>query len=784
MVLGLSRDEAIDSLILLVLTVIAITGFRYTYGGHDYLIVGAAGALLGMVLSHLGNRAQLPLLAITALGVAGFVLLGGLVPQDTASGAFWTLSAMRAVISASVHGWKQLLTTARPVGATAHLLVLPYLLGLVSGLAGHALARRTSRPLLPAAVPAAVAAMSILFGTVHAAAAVLQGAVFAALVLVWVALRQQRGAARESVVGRERPWQRLAGAGAMLAVAVAGGALIGPYLPGARAHARVVLRAVPPFDVNDYPSPLAGFRAFTKDAPPGVSVYGKRLFTTTGLPPGSRVRIAAMDTYDGLVWGVANAAGGTSSFAGFQRIGATVPEAVSPGSAEASARTATITIDPAYQLPWLPVLAGATRWSFAGPAGRAAGNQLWFNVATGTGIVPSGVPAGLRYRVTATAAAAPTAVQLARASPDGAPSDLVVIPAAVAAFADAHSGSAATPVRKVLALAAYLRKTGAYSDGGVREPNVLPGHSEGRLTQFLRSAPVIGDDEQYAAAMALLANAVGVPARVSLDGTVESDGSVYGRDVRADVEVDLAQYGWVTLPASQFTGTRTVRPKPVTTPAPVPAKVVPPPVANTDPGTADSANQSGTVSHRTPAPGGFQLPAFVVALLRDVGAPLLLAGVLMAALIGSKAARRRRRRRGGPPSARVAGGWRELLDLLRDLGVGTDPDATRREQAAAAQHADVAGARAIAVAADAALFGPDGADEAAARRIWREIDKVRAEAVASLGSLRRLWVMANPASLWPDRAARTRPRSGTSGPLFTPIRRPHPADLTAGGDRS
>ena len=37
--------------------------------------------------------------------------------------------------------------------------------------------------------------------------------------------------------------------------------------------------------------------------------------------------------------------------------------------------------------------------------------------------------------------------------------------------------------------------------------------------------------------MALLANAVGVPARVSLDGTVEADGAIYGKDVRADVEL-------------------------------------------------------------------------------------------------------------------------------------------------------------------------------------------------------------------------------------------------------
>ncbi len=64
---------------------------------------------------------------------------------------------------------------------------------------------------------------------------------------------------------------------------------------------------------------------------------------------------------------------------------------------------------------------------------------------------------------------------------------------------------------------------------------ITAGHGAGRLATFLEGKQIIGDDEQYAAAMALLANAVGVPARVSLDGAVQPGGAVYGKDVRADV---------------------------------------------------------------------------------------------------------------------------------------------------------------------------------------------------------------------------------------------------------
>ena len=74
---------------------------------------------------------------------------------------------------------------------------------------------------------------------------------------------------------------------------------------------------------------------------------------------------------------------------------------------------------------------------------------------------------------------------------------------------------------KVLALAAYLRDNGRYSNGGGAQSVITAGHGSGRLTSFLEGKQIIGDDEQYAATMALLANAVGVPARVSLDGTVE-----------------------------------------------------------------------------------------------------------------------------------------------------------------------------------------------------------------------------------------------------------------------
>ena len=752
------RDEVADFAALIVLTMIGIVGFRPAYGGHGYLAAGAAGVLLGLLLSHLGQRARMPLIAVVAASVLAFLLFGGVISQTGTV----SLPVLSLVANVAVSGWTQLLTTARPVGHTAGLLVLPYLLGLFSGVAGHALARRTAFAVLPAAAPAAVAALSILFGAAQPAAAVLQGAGFAVAVLAWAAARQQRGAAVRATLGRQRPWQRIGAAVAVLAVAGAGATVVGPHLPGANAHQRVVLYVAPPFDVSAYPSPLAGFRDYTKDVPVGLSVYSEELLATTGMPAGSRVRIAAMDAYDGLSWGVANSAAG-SSFSGYQRVGALLP-----GSIPGPTRTATITIAPAYNQPWLPDLADTTGFTFTGAAGPQTAAALRFNVATTTGIIPDGVPAGLRYAVSAAAVAAPTASALAGASPEGAPSSSLMIPAAVQAFAQAHSMTATTPMGKVLALAGYLRDNGRYSNGGGAQSVISAGHGSGRLTSFLEGKQIIGDDEQYAATMALLANAVGVPARVSLDGTVETNGTVYGKDVRADIELDTAEYGWVTLPASQFTGTKSpLLQTQKVTPPPQPVKVVPPRRGDAAPVAA--ANSSSTVSRTAPPPSGsgFAIPAIVLVLLKYAGTPLLAVVLAGGALIGLKAARRRRRRSTGPPSARVAGAWRELVDLARDLGIsdrgisaaGTGNGIpTRREFAAKAEEHGLVEARAVAVAADAAVFGPADPDDAAAAGVWQLAAAARRTATAGLPLRRRLWVEVNPASLWASRAALERVR--------------------------
>jgi hypothetical protein len=327
---------------------------------------------------------------------------------------------------------------------------------------------------------------------------------------------------------------------------------------------------------------------------------------------------------------------------------------------------------------------------------------------------------------------------------------------------------------RVLALATYLRENGRYSNGGGAQSVITAGHGTGRLTSFLEGKQIIGDDEQYGAAMALLANAVGVPARVSLDGTVEANGTVYGRDVRADVELDTAEYGWVTLPASQFTGTKSPQlQEQKVTPPPQPVKVVPP--RRSDSAPVPAANSSSAVSRTAPPPStpGSAIPPIVFILLKYAGTPLLAVVAAGVGLFMLKTVRRRGGRTAGPPSARVAGAWRELVDLGRDLGISAGeasaPAATRREFAAYAEEHGLGDARAVAVAADAAVFGPADPDDAAVSRVWQLVAAARKAATSGLPLRRRLWVAVSPVSLWASRVTLDRLRAAVpSGAVRIP----------------
>ena len=101
---------------------------------------------------------------------------------------------------------------------------------------------------------------------------------------------------------------------------------------------------------------------------------------------------------------------------------------------------------------------------------------------------------------------------------------------------------------------------------------------------------MVGNDEQYAAVMALLAGEVGVPARVVLGAVVPDDGVVTGKDVQAWVELRAADGSWRTLRTEKFMSNEPPAEQLPETNTPMSGTVVPPPAPIPPP--SDAGDQS------------------------------------------------------------------------------------------------------------------------------------------------------------------------------------------------
>jgi TgpA N-terminal domain/Transglutaminase-like superfamily len=716
-----TRADLVDLTVVAGLTLFALLGFTNTYAGRSFLVIGAVGLGLGLIVSHVLSALRQPVVVLAAAVVVVFFAAGDvLVLSDEPS---LSLATVRELAAASVYGWKELLTTLPPVAADGGLLVVPFILGLVGGAAGLALAQRVGRAGAPIAAPGLVLVLVLAFGTQEPGAVLLDGVVFAAVCLGWTALRRRRTTAGR--VGRRQLVRALA-AGLVLAVAAGAAGLAGSVIPGASAN-RTVLRdhITPPFDLGAYPSPLVGFRKYSKDA---NQLWDQPLFTVTGLPAGIPLRIATLDDYDGSVWGATHAAG-------FQRIGARIgPPDAGPLT------TVRVTIAPAFASAndinaWLPGAGTLSRVEFGGARARQLGASLRYNRDLSAGIVTARLQAGDSYTLR-TVLADPTlpADPQPFARPELTDGAQALLSSRVAAWTKSTVGLTA----QLNAVASYLRTSGAFSDGGPGESQYLPGHSTGRLAAFLNGSRPVGDDEQYAAAYSLVANYLGIPARIVLGAVPGAGGVVRGSDVHAWVELHVSTGDWVRVPQTQFMPDPSKRPdqQPPQDVVDDNAAVVPPPNAVHLP-TSPLDTSRVDPPPPVPSPSGFWawLLAIILAGVVWVAPPLVVAALFVAVILGAKAHRRRRRRTRGSYANRYAAGWRELVDRARDLGLTVPGGHTRREEAELLRAYPVAD---LAGAADQVIYGPDDPEPAHVAVYWQQVEKARREMLRDLGRLRRV----------------------------------------------
>jgi hypothetical protein len=745
---------------------VALSGFATSFTGWSFLVVGMLGVLLAVGVTHLTRALGWPLVAPVVLLAALFLLLGGSLCLRSAGDTAFLPGGptLGLLVDQAIFGWKDLLTTLPPVDGDGPLLVLPWLLGLVAGLVGTALAHAHSRrPWLTALLPVlgltAVLVAVILLGVRHPHSLVLQGAVFAGLSLGWLALRSRRASA--SVHGGTAGRGRLVAGIGLVALASALAVPASALVTGTDDDGRAVVRGwvEPPFDIGRYPSPLAGFRKYVdlQGRQDPANVFDRTLFTIAGAPAGSRVRFAALDRYDGMVWGASNDALPGDAADSFQRVSSTIDNPV-----DGSAVEATVTIGEGYSGAWLPTVGALQSIDFrtGDPAGKA--ESFRYNLATSTAVVPTGLHEGDSYTF--------TAVQ-----PDDRLDESTVGSAAIGAptegtaFLDGPatqwSEDASGPMGRVLAVAQHLRTEGKYSDGVVKsERSYHPGHNLRRLSdQFVSAPAMVGNDEQYAAVMALLANKIGVPARVVMGAVVPDGGVVTGKDVSAWVEVRAADGSWRTLPTEEFMSDEPPAEQLPETNEPRTGTGVPPPAPIPPPSDAGDQSDADLKERKADKKDEDEqaddeglvagLPAWVAVVGRYVGVPVLVVAALLLAIVLAKELRRRRRRTAASVSARFVGAWHELLDHARDLGrpVPLGPTVTRREQSGdLGSHA----APALARRADSFVFGPSVPEAAAAASYWEPVDAERRSMSQAVGRRQRWLAAVNLRSLRPARRRR------------------------------
>ncbi len=719
---GRTLQSSIDVLAVLVLSAVALLGLDDSYSSRAYLVTGIIAVVVMAAWSVLCTVQAYPAGVYLLVASLGFPVLGATVALHNYDLlGFPAPRAMGDLLTATLTATGQFLTTIPPVDATGAALVIPYLVGYV--LCGPAswLALRTRRPLLPAVPLVLAMVVCIVLGTEQPPALLLRAVVFAGLVLAWVAAR----AARLREVGNA---SRGRGLRAVLATTLAVAAVLvaSVWLPAVPHHDRHVLRGRVGTgeDVSQLDNPLATFRKYTPQ-PPGTAdnVADKRLLRVAGLPRGDVLRIVALDVYDGTSWVPGNRTVPDDSTALFQRIGSEVG-APRPGR---PVRVG-VEVKRPWTSSWLPIAGQLTGVTFDYLDGRAQREDVRYNVATQTAMVVGGLQAGDDYHLTGSV---PDTTLTRAVRPYGTGAPLMDQGAFLDRYLRPWRTSGLSPMRQVFSLARYLRTNGRYTDGAKpRERIYPPGQSPLRLGPgFIGARSIVGNDEQYAAFMALAANRLGVPARVVVGATPDQQGWVRGRDVQAWIEVRAADGSWRTMPNQLFmshrppVGAATVQQSPssyvkATTPK---AKPPPPPLPES------TSSLPPAVQH----PGRYW--------------PIWLA-TLAALLLGIppvlKRVRRRRRRRATPASARFVGGWAEVLDRVRDLGGEVPEGLSRTEQARRlGLTPELAGF------ADLHVFGREEPRAEDAVTFWRGVTVERRRLGREAGALKRFVALWAPWSL-------------------------------------
>lgn len=736
-----------DIAVLLGLATIGLVGFSPSFGEGSFLLPAFGGLAVGALAALAASVLRLGVPATVLVAVVAYFLFGTpfAVPQQGLFVVLPTLQSLLSLAVGAVHGWADIVTLRTPVGAPQYILVLPYVATWLVAFVSTTLAARwlAQRPRaawrfgLALIGPFAIYLASILIGTDDPFQAGIRGTGFAAIALIWLGWRRRPAASSSPSASGGILRRRIVGSAVVVVGAVILGGGAGFWL-APPADQRFVLRdeIEPPFDPLQYPSPLAGFRHYTKQ------VTDETMFTVEGLEPGDRIRIATLDSFTGKLWNVTDPVAQAEGSGSFDLVGRNLP---GQRFVTGDTRTGvTFTIED-YDDVWLPSIGYPEHIEFLGGEAADSTDDLRYNVSTGAAVLTSGLSSGDRYRVDAVVQRPMTAADLAdvaiatvELSPvEGSP-DIVTVKA------QEFAGSGSSAAAQLEAIRTALVSTGYLSHG--RANDSAPsraGHGADRMIDLLEANQMVGDEEQYASAFALMARSLGHPARVVMGFAPEiasgSTVAVTGDDVTAWVEVAFDRTGWVAFdPTPDETDIpQDQTPKPQSEPQP---QVRQPPLADADdedlltPVELEKSDEEGEDA-------AFRIPGWVYVVGASILIPLIIVFVPMLIVALIKARRRRRRMRAAAGHDRVAGAWDELIDRFSELGYDV-PSATTRVGVARHLQQQIPAETPVelgvlAVRTDEAVFSGRDVPDEQSQQVWSEAQALVAAARRGISGIRR-----------------------------------------------
>lgn len=732
---------AVTAVLLMAMLGAAMMPWWPIYESPAFIVTSTVAILAGSAIGIAGARRHWPSWLVVVVVFGAYLVLGvpAAVPGRAFGGLLPTPQGLVDLIAAAALSWKQLVTIAVPVGSYQALLVPPFLLGLIASTCAVTIALRSRHPAAAVIPPALLLVAGIALGVVHSTLAVGTGLAFLITAVAWLV---RVGIAKRRAITSGRPVEaaladarRVLGASALVAVALVGAAAASVALPG---PPRNVVRAElqPPFEPREQQSPLAGFRAaFAPDA------ADEPMLEVRGLPVGSGIRLATLDTYDGVVYTV----GGSDGAAESGRF-ARVPYQLDQSDVVGKHLTLHVRVR-GYSDVWVPGLGRLERITFSDPRAEVLTEGFFYNDATGTGAVRGGLEENDRFTAESIAPLAPenlAGLQPGTSVLPPAPE----LPDELARLLDAWAPASDEPGERLQNVIAGFHREGYVSHGlDDDESESRSGHSIDRLVELATEGPMVGDGEQYAVAATLMARQIGFPARVVVGylpgpadaaatdtdegeagegvGEAEDDDTTIFRsaDLQAWIEVQDSNGVWLPVdpnpdPQREIPEKEPDQPTIVSRPQ----SALPPPEERTPIEDLDSEPELALDDRDD---GVEPWVAALLTVLSVAGLAVLGLAVVFSpflAIIVAKLRRRRLRRRAATPVERIEGGWQEFADTAADYGYPIRPNATRAEQAAT-----VGGLAALVLASvvDRAVFAPGEPAEGDDRRVWETVDELQ-----------------------------------------------------------